>query len=542
MAKRVTYGKEARDNMLRGVDILANTVKLTLGPKGRNVALDSGYGSPKIVNDGVSIAREIELEDKEQNAGAKLVYEVANKTNDVAGDGTTTATVLAQAMIHNGFKAVDTGANPVLVRSGIDKAAKTVSEELLKSSKKISTSTDIAAVAGNSAGDTEIGNTIAEAMDKVGKDGVITVEEGKGFDTTLDVVQGMQFDKGYISPYMVTDSEKMVAELENAYIMVTDQKLSNIQDVLPVLQSVVEAHRPLLIIADDVDNDVASTLIVNKLRGTFNVVAVKAPEFGDNQKNILQDIAIMTGANFYSKDLSMQLKDITINDLGAAKKVKVTKDNTTIVDGAGDPESVANRVAELRGQVAESKSDYDKKNLQKRVAKLSSGVAVIRVGATTETEMKDKKLRLEDAINATAAAVEEGVVEGGGIALMKVYKKLKGNLKDNNTDVQKGIDVVLNALTAPLYQMSVNAGFDGNDVIDASKVRADELGFDAKTGEWINMMDKGIIDPTKVTRSAVMNAASISALFITTEAIVTEVPKKEPAMPAGAPGMGGMDY
>lgn len=542
MAKRVTYGKEARDNMLRGVDILANTVKLTLGPKGRNVALDSGYGSPKIVNDGVSIAREIELEDKEQNAGAKLVYEVANKTNDVAGDGTTTATVLAQAMIHNGFKAVDTGANPVLVRSGIDKAAKTVSEELLKSSKKISTSADIAAVAGISAGDTEIGNTIAEAMDKVGKDGVITVEEGKGFDTTLDVVQGMQFDKGYISPYMVTDSEKMVAELENAYIMVTDQKLSNIQDVLPVLQSVVEAHRPLLIIADDVDNDVASTLIVNKLRGTFNVVAVKAPEFGDNQKNILQDIAIMTGANFYSKDLSMQLKDITINDLGAAKKVKVTKDNTTIVDGAGDPESVANRVAELRGQVAESKSDYDKKNLQKRVAKLSSGVAVIRVGATTETEMKDKKLRLEDAINATAAAVEEGVVEGGGIALMKVYKKLKGNLKDNNTDVQKGIDVVLNALTAPLYQMSVNAGFDGNDVIDASKVRADELGFDAKTGEWINMMDKGIIDPTKVTRSAVMNAASISALFITTEAIVTEVPKKEPAMPAGAPGMGGMDY
>jgi chaperonin GroEL len=379
-------------------------------------------------------------------------------------------------------------------------------------------------------------------MDKVDKDGVITVEEGKGFNTTLDVVQGMQFDKGYISPYMVTDSEKMVAELENAYIMVTDQKLSNIQDVLPMLQSVVEAHRPLLIIADDVDNDVASTLIVNKLRGTFNVVAVKAPEFGDNQKNILQDIAIMTGANFYSKDLSMQLKDITINDLGAAKKVKVTKDNTTIVDGAGDPESVANRVAELRGQIEQAKSDYDKKNLQKRVAKLSSGVAVIRVGATTETEMKDKKLRLEDAINATAAAVEEGVVEGGGIALMKVYKKLKGNLKDDNRDVQKGIDVVLNALTAPLYQMSVNAGFDGNDVIDASKVRADELGFDAKTGEWIDMMDKGIIDPTKVTRSAVMNAASISALFITTEAVVTEVPKKEPAMPAGAPGMGGMDY
>lgn len=541
MAKKVTYGKEARDNMLKGVDILADTVKLTLGPKGRNVALDSGYGSPKIVNDGVSIAREIELEDKEQNAGAKLVYEVANKTNDIAGDGTTTATVLAQAMIHNGFKAVDTGANPVLVRAGIDLASKKVSEELLKKSKKISTSSDIASVAGISAGDVEIGNTIAEAMDKVGRDGVITVEEGKGFDTTLDVVQGMQFDKGYISPYMVTDSEKMVAELENAYVMVTDQKVSNIQDILPMLQSVVEAHRPLLIIADDVDNDVASTLIVNKLRGTFNVVAVKAPEFGDNQKNILQDIAIMTGANFFSKDLSMQLKDITVNDLGSAKKVKVTKDNTTIVDGAGDPESVANRVSELRGQIEEAKSDYDKKNLQKRVAKLSAGVAVIRVGATTETEMKDKKLRLEDAINATAAAVEEGVVEGGGIALMKVYKDLKGNLKDKNPDVQKGIDVVLNSLTAPLYQMSVNAGFDGDDVIDESKARKDELGFDSKTGEWVDMMEKGIIDPTKVTRSAVLNAASISALFITTEAVVTELPKKEtPAASAG--GMGGMDY
>ena len=378
-------------------------------------------------------------------------------------------------------------------------------------------------------------------MDKVGKDGVITVEEGKGFDTTLDVVQGMQFDKGYISPYMVTDSEKMVAELENAFVMVTDQKVNNIQDILPMLQSVVEAHRPLFIIADDVDNDVASTLIVNKLRGTFNVVAVKAPEFGDNQKNILQDIAIMTGANFYSKDLSMSLKDITVADLGSAKKIKVTKDNTTIVDGAGEEDAVANRVAELKGQVAEAKSDYDKKNLQKRIAKLSSGVAVIRVGATTETEMKDKKLRLEDAINATAAAVAEGVVPGGGIALLNVYRELKGKLTDKNPDIQKGIDVVLNALTAPLYQMSVNAGFDGDDVIDASKIRNDGLGFDAKTGEWINMMEKGIIDPTKVARSAVINAASISALFITTEAVVTELPK--PAAPAAPnPGMGGMDY
>lgn len=541
MAKKITYGKAARDNMLIGVDTLANTVKITLGPKGRNVALDRGYGSPIIVNDGVSIAREIELEDKEQNAGAKLVYEVANKTNDVAGDGTTTATVLAQAMIHNGFNAVDKGANPVLVRQGIEKASKAVSDELLKHSRKVSTSADIASVAAISAGDEEIGKTIAQAMDKVGKDGVITVEEGKGFDTTLEVVQGMQFDKGYLSPYMVTDSEKMVAELENALIMVTDQKVSNIQDILPMLQSVVESHRPLLIIADDVDNDVQSTLIVNKLRGTFNVVAVKAPEFGDNQKNILQDIAIMTGAKFYSKDLSMALKDITIDDLGSAKKVKVTKDNTTIIDGGGNPDDVKNRVAELKAQIEDTKSDYDKKNLQKRVAKLAAGVAVIRVGATTETEMKDKKLRLEDAINATAAAVDEGVVDGGGIALMKVYQALKGKLTDKNSDVQKGIDVVLNALTSPLYQMSVNAGYDGDDVIDAQKVRTDGKGFDAKTGEWIDMMDKGIIDPTKVTRSAVINASSISALFITTEAVVTELPKKETPAPASNGGdMGGM--
>lgn len=539
MAKKITYGKEARDNMLKGVDALADTVKLTLGPKGRNVALDKGYGAPTIVNDGVSIAREIELADKEQNAGAKLVYEVANKTNDVAGDGTTTATVLAQAMIHDGFNAVDKGANPVLVRSGIDKAAKAVSKMLLETSKQITTSSDIASVASISAGDAEIGNIIAEAMDKVGKDGVITVEEGKGFDTTLDVVQGMQFDKGYVSPYMVTDSEKMVAELENAYIMVTDQKVSNIQDILPMLQAVVESHRPLLIIADDIDNDVSSTLIVNKLRGTFNVVAVKAPEFGDNQKNILQDIAIMTGANFYSKDLSMNLKDISINDLGSAKKVRVTKENTTIVDGAGEASMIADRVNELKSQVEETKSDYDKKNLQKRIAKLSAGVAVIRVGALTETEMKDKKLRLEDAINATAAAVQEGVVAGGGIALMNVYKALKNNLKDESTDVQKGIDVVLNSLTAPLYQMSVNAGFDGDEVIDASKIRNDTLGFDSKTGKWVDMLASGIIDPTKVTRTAVINAASISALFITTEAVVTELPK--PAAPV-APAAGEMDY
>lgn len=537
MSKKITYGKSARDNMLAGVDALANTVKLTLGPKGRNVALDKGFGSPQIVNDGVSIAREIELEDKEQNLGAKLVYEVANKTNDVAGDGTTTATVLAQEMIHRGFNAVDKGANPVFVRAGIEKAAKAVSDQLMKISKSISTSSDIASVATISSGDETIGNIIAEAMDKVGKDGVISVDESKGFDTTLEVVQGMQFDKGYVSPYMVTDSERMVAELENAYIMVTDQKLSNIQDVIPMLQSVVEAHKPLLIIADDIDNDVQSSLILNKLRGTFNVVAVKAPEFGDNQKNVLQDIAILTGANFYSKDLSMELKDITINDLGSAKKIRVTKDSTTIINGAGKKADVDSRIKELKGQIEETKSDYDKKNLQKRVAKLSGGVALIRVGATTESELKEKKLRLEDAINATAAAVEEGVVPGGGIALMQVYRTLKGKLTDENADIQKGIDLVLASLSAPLYQISVNAGYEGEDVVENVKSNKADYGFNAKTGEYLNMLKAGIIDPTKVTRSALLNAASITALFVTTEAVVSELPK--PAAPATpAPDMG----
>ena len=540
MAKKISYGKTARDNMLKGVDALADTVKLTLGPKGRNVALDRGYGSPIIVNDGVTIAREIELEDKEQNIGAKLVYEVANKTNDVAGDGTTTATCLAQEMIHRGFAAVDKGANPVFVRAGIEKASKAAADELLKISKKISTSSEIANVAAISAGDESIGKTIAEAMDKVGKDGVITVDESKGFETTLEVVQGMQFDKGYISPYMVTDSEKMVAELENAYVMVTDQKVSNIQDILPMLQSVVESHRPLLIIADDVDNDVASTLIVNKLRGTFNVVAVKAPEFGDNQKNILQDIAIVTGANFYSKDLSMNLKDISVNDLGSAKKVKVTKDSTTIIGGAGDAASVEDRVKELKAQIAETKSDYDKKNLQKRVAKLAAGVAVIRVGATTETELKERKLRLEDAINATAAAVDEGVVAGGGTALVEVYRELIGKLHDDNADIQKGIDVVVNSMLAPFAQIAINAGYDGEDVIERMKSASGDYGFDAKSGKWVDMLKAGIIDPTKVTRTALLNAASITSLYVTTEAVVTDIPK--PAAPQSTPNAGGMDY
>ncbi len=541
MAKKITYGKSARDNMLIGVDALADTVKLTLGPRGRNVALDRGYGSPMIVNDGVTIAREIELEDKEQNLGAKLVYEVANKTNDVAGDGTTTATVLAQDMIHRGFQAVDKGANPVFLRTGIEKAAKAVSDELSKISKTISTSEEIANVAAISSGDEEIGKTIADAMDKVGKNGVITVDESKGFDTTLEVVQGMQFDKGYISPYMVTDSEKLVAELENAYVLVTDQKLSNIQDVLPVLQQVLEAHRSLLIIADDVDNEVASTLIINKLRGTFNVVAVKAPEFGDNQKNTLQDIAIVTGATFYSKDLSMELKNMSISDLGSAKKVKVTKDSTTIIEGAGSQEAVDDRVRELRGQIAETTSDYDKKNLQKRIAKLDGGVAVIRVGATTESELKEKKLRLEDAINATAAAVDEGVVAGGGIALSIVYRTLKGKLTDENADVQKGIDVVINSLFAPVRQIAINAGYDGDDVVEKLKNAKDDNGFDAKTGKWTAMLNAGIIDPTKVTRTALMNAASITSLYVTTESVVTDIPKKTGSAPASGDA-GGMDY
>ncbi|MFA6587091.1 MAG: chaperonin GroEL [Bacilli bacterium] len=543
MAKKITYGKSARDNMLKGVDALADTVKLTLGPKGRNVALDRGYGSPIIVNDGVSIAREIELEDKEQNAGAKLVYEVANKTNDIAGDGTTTATVLAQSMIHRGFDAVEKGSNPVLVREGIEKASKAVSDAILAGAKKISTSADIASVAGISAGDPEIGKTIANAMDKVGKDGVITVDESKGFDTTLEVVQGMQFDKGYISPYMVTDSERMVAELENAFVLVTDQKISNIQDIVNLLQGVVEAHRPLLIIADDVDNDASATLIVNKLRGTFNVVAVKAPEFGDNQKNMLQDIAIMTGATLYSKDLSMALKDMTINDLGQAKKIRVTKDSTTIIDGAGKKEDVEKRVNELKGQVAESKSDYDKKALQKRIAKLSAGVAVIRVGAATETELKDKKLRLEDAINATSAAVSEGVVSGGGIALMNVYHTLKSSLKDKNLDVQRGIDTVLNSLPVPFEQICDNAGYEGMEMVEEQKTRTGDLGFDAKNGKVLHMMEAGIIDPAKVARTAVVNAASIAGLFVTTEAIVTEIPKPAaPAAPAAGDMGGGMGY
>ena len=528
MAKIVRYGKDARTRMAQGVDILANTVKITLGPKGRNVVLDKGtYSSPLITNDGVTIAKEIELEDNFMNMGAKLVYEVANKTNDVAGDGTTTATVLAQAMIHKGLDYVNKGSNPVFLREGIERAGKAVSDYLLAHTKLIETNKDIASVATISSSNPEIGEEIAKAMDLVGKDGVITVDESKGFDTELEVVKGLQYNKGYVSPYMVTDRDKMVADLEDAYVMVTDQKVNNIQDLLPMLQSVVESHKPLLIIADDIDNDVTSTLIVNKLRGTFNVVATKAPEFGDTQKNILEDIAILTGAKFYSKDLNMELKDLTIDDLGMAKKITITKDSTTIIDGNGQSEDIEKRINELKAQAENSKNEYDKKKYLERAAKLSGGVAVIKVGATTESELKEKKLRIEDALNATRAAVAEGIVVGGGAALMNAQKELKNKLKDSNQDIQRGINTVIESLSAPLYQIAENAGYNGDSIVEKQHRQKEGYGFDAKNGTWVNMFDTGIVDPTKVTRSALLNASSISALFITTEAGVSELKKED---------------
>ena len=537
MAKEIKLGKSARDEMLAGVDTLANTVKLTLGPKGRNVVLDKGYGSPLITNDGVTIAREIELPNNFQNMGAKLVYEVANKTNDAAGDGTTTATLLAQAMIHRGFNYVEKGANPVFVRAGMEKAGKAVADKLLEISRPIDTNADIESVATISSGDPAIGKLIAEAMEKVGKNGVISVDDSKGIDDELAITQGLEFDKGYISPYMVTDREKMVAELEDALVLVTDQKISNINDVVPLLQSVVDSHKPLLIIADDLDADVTSTLVVNKLRGTFNVVAVKAPEFGDAQKAALQDIAITTGANFVSKDLGMELKDVTFEDLGKVRRATVRKDKTTLVGGEGDKAAVEARIAELEQQRLASTSEYDKKNLSKRIAKLGDGVAVLKVGALTEAQLKEKKLRIEDALNATKAAVAEGIVIGGGAALAEVYKSLKGNLKDENPDVQKGINAVLESLYEPLRQIAENAGYEPDEIEEKQKEAKANFGFNAKTGEWVDMFDKGIVDPTKVTRSAILNASSIAALFVTTEAAVSEIKEPKPAAPAMSPDM-----
>ena len=533
MAKEIKLGKSARGLMLEGVDTLANTVKLTIGPKGRNVVLDKGYGSPLITNDGVTIAKEIELKDNFANMGAKLVYEVANKTNDAAGDGTTTATLLAQSIIHRGIDAVEKGANPVFVRQGIEKAGKEVASKLLEESRPVDTNEDIESVATISSGDAEIGHLIAEAMEKVGKNGVITVDDSKGIEDELSVTQGMEFDKGYISPYMVTDREKMIAELDDAYVLVTDQKISNVQDLVPLLQANIDAgNKPILIIADDLDADVTSTIVVNKLRGTFNVVAVKAPEFGDAQKAALQDIAIMTGAKFISKDLSMEIKNVTMEDLGKVKKATIKKDKTTLVGGEGSKKEINDRISELAHQHEVATSDYDKKALAKRIAKLSDGVAVLKVGALTESELKDKKLRIEDALNATKAAVSEGIVCGGGAALTEVYKELKPVLKDSNPDIQKGINAVMESLYDPLRQIASNAGFEPSEIVEAQKVAKKGIGFDAKQGVWVDMFEKGIVDPTKVTRSAILNASSIASLFVTTEAAVTELKEEKPAAPA----------
>lgn len=523
MSKELRFSSDVRDSMLEGVNTLADAVRVTIGPKGRNVVLDKGYGSPLITNDGVSIAKEIELDDPFENMGAKLVYEVANKTNDTAGDGTTTATILAQSMIEDGLKAVEKGANPVLMREGIDYASKEVTKYILENSKKVETSEDIENVATISAGDPTIGKEIAAAMEKVGRNGVISVDESNGFDTELEVTEGMQYDKGYVSPYMVSDREKMTIDMDNPLILVTNNKISSVQEILPVLESIMQMNKSLLIISDEIEQEVTSTLVVNKLRGTFNVVATNAPGFGDNQKDMLGDIAVLTGANFINKDLNMNLKDVTVDDLGTARKVNITKDHTTIIGGAGEKADVDARVEEIRQQMNNQKDDYSKKNYAERLGKLSNGVAVIKVGGATESELKEKKLRIEDALNATKAAVSEGIVMGGGATLVNAYVALKDQLKVDNGDKQKGIKVVLDALLTPMEQIAENAGYNGDEIVEKQmKVEAGQ-GFDAMNGEWVDMFDKGIIDPTMVCRSALLNAASISALFITTEAGVADI-------------------
>lgn len=536
MSKEIRFSSDARQSMLKGVNTLADAVSVTLGPKGRNVVLEKSYGSPLITNDGVSIAKEIELEDHFENMGAKLVYEVANNTNDIAGDGTTTATILARDMIVNGMKQVEKGANPVLMREGIERASKAVAEVLLKNSHKVETSRDIASVATISSSNSHIGELIAQAMEKVGRDGIINVDESNSFDDELEVNEGMQYDKGYVSPYFVSDTDKMEVEMDNPLILVTNQKITNLQEILPLLEQILKANKPLLLIAEDYENEAISSLVLNKLRGAFNVVATKAPGFGDKQKEMLEDIAVLTGAKFYNKDLNMKLSDLTIEDLGTIKKVIVKKDNTTLI-GHSSSDAVNERVEELKTQLANTKSDYEKKSLKERIGKLSNGVATIKVGATTEAELKEKKLRIEDALNATKAAVEEGIVVGGGAALVEAYEKLKNQVRDTNVDIQKGINVVMNSLFAPLTQIAINAGYDEEEIVSIQKTAEKDYGFDAKTGDWVNMFEAGIIDPTKVTRSALLNAASISALFLTTEAGVAELPKKEepqqPVMPQG---------
>jgi chaperonin GroEL len=532
MAKQILFGRDFKAKILKGVDTLADVVKVSLGPKGRNVVLDKGYGSPSIVDDGVSIAKEIELKDPFENMGAKLLYEVASNTNEMAGDGTTTSTVLAQAMIHQGFKALEKGANPVLVKQGIEKAGKEVADRLLKKSRPLKSKADIENVATISAGSAEIGKIIADAMEKVSQNGVINVDESKGFDTELQVVEGLQYDKGFLSPYFVTNRETMTIELEDPLVLVTDQKISTVQDILPILEQVVKAGKPLLIIADDVENEVTNTLIVNKMRGTFNVVVTKAPGFGDAQKDQLQDIAILTESKFVTKDLGLKLSEVSIDDLGTIGRAIIKKDTTTLVGGSQKNPAIANRVKELEIQIKKSTSEYDKKNLQERLAKLAGGIAVIKVGATTETELKEKKLHIEDALNATKAAVLEGIVAGGGATLMEIYNDLKDTFKDDNVDVQRGIQAVLDSLSAPLFYIAENAGFNGADIVDNQKKQKPEFGFDAKRGVWVNLIKEGIIDPTKVTRSAVLNATSISALLVTSEAGVTEIKEDKPSAPA----------
>ncbi|MEH7120101.1 chaperonin GroEL [Neobacillus vireti] len=536
MAKEIMFSEDARRAMLRGVDALANAVKVTLGPKGRNVVLEKKFGSPLITNDGVTIAKEIELEDAFENMGAKLVAEVASKTNDVAGDGTTTATVLAQAMIREGLKNVTAGANPMGIRKGIEKAVTSAVEELKAISKPIESKASIAQVAAISAADEEVGQLIAEAMERVGNDGVITIEESKGFTTELDVVEGMQFDRGYVSAYMVTNTDKMEAVLDNPYILITDKKISSIQEILPVLEQVVQQGKPLLLVAEDIEGEALSTLVVNKLRGTFNAVAVKAPGFGDRRKAMLEDIAALTGGEVITEELGRDLKSATISSLGRAAKVVVTKENTTIVEGAGATEDIQARVNQIRSQLEETTSEFDREKLQERLAKLAGGVAVIKVGAATETELKERKLRIEDALNSTRAAVEEGIVSGGGVALLNVYSKV-AQLQEEG-DVATGINIVLRAMEEPVRTIAHNAGLEGSVIVDRLKREAVGTGFNAATGEWVNMIEAGIVDPTKVTRSALQNAASVAAMFLTTEAVVADKP--EPAGAAGMPDMGGM--
>ena len=543
MAKEIKFNEEARKGMEAGISKLSNTVKVTLWPKGRNVVLDKKFGSPLITNDGVTIAREIELEDPYENMGAQLVKEVATKTNDVAGDGTTTATLLAQAIIREGLKNVAAGANPMIIQKGIKKAVDKAVEGIKEFSKPVETKESIAQVASISAADEEVGKLISDAMEKVGKDGVITVEESRSMGTTLEVVEGMQFDRGYVSPYMVTNTEKMEAELEDPYILITDKKITNIQEVLPVLEQIVQQGKPLLIIADDVEGEAMATLVVNKLRGTFNCVAVKAPAFGDRRKDMLQDIAILTGGTVISEDLGYELKETSIEMLGKARRVTVGKELTVIVNGAGEQSAIEERVALIRNQIEISDSEYDRDKLQERLAKLAGGVAVIQVGAATETELKERKLRIEDALAATRAAVEEGIVPGGGTVLLNVIPKVKALLEETNGDERTGVNIIVKALEEPVRQIAINAGLEGSVIVENVKNAEVGIGFDALSEKYVNMLENGIVDPTKVTRSALQNASSVASMVLTTEAAVADVTKDEPMvqMPGGmTPGMGYM--